>query len=68
MANDQTRPSDETRAEEAEEAKGGHGADRPASEEEAAAADGNTLDPSVAQSYKEANERGAAQKGEGRIP
>jgi len=68
MANDHTRPSSETRAEEAQEAQRAHTADRPATEEEEAAAEGNPLDPAVAKSFKEAAERGAAEKGEGRIP
>lgn len=42
-------------------------ADRPPTEEEAALADRNELDPDVAESYQEANERGANAKGEGRI-
>jgi hypothetical protein len=68
MANDHTRPTSDTRAEEAEEAQRAHTADRPPTEEEAEAADRNPLDPAVAESFKEAAERGAAEKGEGRIP
>ena len=59
--------TDATRAEERIEA-GKHGeADRPATAEEAAAADENTLDPDVAKRYDEQNKRGAAVKGEGQI-
>lgn len=36
--------------------------------EEEAAAEKNTVDPAVAAAEKEATERGANQKGEGRIP
>jgi hypothetical protein len=68
MASDATRPSGETRAAEADEARARHVADRPATAEEEAAADRNTLDPAVAERYREANERGAAARGEGRIP
>ena len=50
------------------EAKAEHDADRPPTPEEEALADQNRLDPKVAKAFEEANERGAAQKGEGRIP
>jgi hypothetical protein len=43
-----------------------HTADRPPTDDEAEAAERNELDPDVAESYKDANERGAAQKGEGK--
>lgn len=43
-----------------------HTADRPPTTEEAEAAEELDLDPEVADSYKEAMERGAAQKGEGK--
>jgi len=36
--------------------------------EEEAAAEQNTVDPAVAEAEKEATERGANQKGEGRLP
>jgi len=36
--------------------------------EEEAAAEQNSVDPAVAQAEKEATERGANQKGEGRLP
>jgi hypothetical protein len=44
----------------------GHDADRPPTPDEEAAAERNELDPAVADSYKEAMERGAAQEGEGK--
>ena len=68
MANDQTRPSSDTRAEEQREAQREHTADRPPTEGEAQAAERNAPDPSVAKSFTEAAERGATEKGEGRIP
>jgi hypothetical protein len=44
-----------------------HDADRePTPEEEAAAEEAGDLDPAVAESYKDAIERGAAQEGEGK--
>ncbi|HEY9559117.1 MAG TPA: hypothetical protein VIR58_20440 [Acidimicrobiales bacterium] len=47
--------------------KDDHGADRmPTPDEEAAAERSGDLDPEVADSYKEAIERGAAQEGEGK--
>ena len=53
-------------AEEAEARTAGH-ADRPPTDEEAAAAERNELDPKVAEAFKEAGERGANVKGEGQI-
>jgi hypothetical protein len=68
MSQDQSRPESETR--EADAGSGGvaHEADRPATAEEERRADSNELDPAVAESYREANQRGAAQEGEGRVP
>lgn len=43
-----------------------HTADRPPTDEEAEAAERQELDPDVAEAYKDAMERGAAQKGEGK--
>lgn len=65
---DHTTPSDATRAEEAKEATTSADAGSPATEEEAAAADTNTVSPEVAASEKEANERGANVPGEGALP
>jgi hypothetical protein len=67
MPNDHTRPDDATRDAEARAARTDHGADREATAEEAAAAETNRLDPEAARAHREADERGAAQKGEGRI-
>jgi hypothetical protein len=62
-----TKPSKETRAAEREEMDAGHRADRePTPEEEQAAAD-LEVDPEVSEHEKEMAERGANQKGEGRI-
>ena len=58
----------ETTAEfEDEDAQAHAVADRAPTDEEAAAADTNTLDPHVAESHREANERGANVRGEGQI-
>ena len=62
-----TEPDDATEAEEAREATKEHVADRGPTPEEEADADSNTLDESVAKSYKAADERGANIKGEGQI-
>ncbi len=58
---------DATRAEEEEEAGAAHVADRAPTEEEAAAADQNALDPDVAAHEREMNRIGAEVKGEGQI-
>lgn len=42
-------------------------ADRPPTDEEAAAAEQNELDPKVAKAFQEAGERGANLEGEGQI-
>jgi hypothetical protein len=63
-----TNPDAQTRAAEAEQARKTAGPDRPPTAEEAAAADGNTLDSSVSAHEREMNERGAHQQGEGRLP
>ena len=64
-----TRPSRETRAtEEEDERVTAHADDLPTPDEEAAAERGQVDDPEAADAYKEAIERGARQKGEGRIP
>lgn len=62
-----TIPDRDTIKEDRESLREGHQADRmPTPEEEAAADRSGDLDPEVAESYKEALERGAAQEGEGR--
>jgi hypothetical protein len=68
MAEEPTRPSAETRAEEQREAQREHTADRPPTAEEEKRAEELELDPEVAEHAKEMTERGANQKGEGRIP
>jgi hypothetical protein len=65
---DHTRPSDRTRATEAEDAGTPARADREPTPEEAKIADGLELDPEVSEHEKEMAERGANQKGEGRLP
>ena len=64
---DHTKPTSETRTAEAEEANAAHQPDREPTTDEAAAAEPVELDPDVAQHEKEMAERGARQKGEGRI-
>jgi len=68
MAGPETRPSAETRDAERDEAAAPHDADRAPTKDEEAAAEGNSLDPETAEHYEEMAERGASQKGEGRVP
>jgi hypothetical protein len=64
-----TRPDDETKKTEKEDAAVTAGADRPPTAEEEAIADAlPEVDEEVAESYKEMAERGAGQEGEGRLP
>ena len=65
---DRTRPSSETREAEAREARRAPEADREPTRDEEQAAEGNDLPESVVEHEKEMAERGAHQKGEGRIP
>jgi hypothetical protein len=66
---ERTRPSDATRAEENLDAQvTSHADDLPTGDEEQAADRSRGEDADAARAYKEALERGAAQKGEGRIP
>jgi hypothetical protein len=65
---DRTKPSSETRAAEREEAAAEHDADRPPTEDEERAVADREADPEVAEHYEEMTERGAKQRGEGRIP
>jgi len=64
-----TKPSGATRAEEEKDARVQPGAD---TDSDAADADRapthDDLDPDVAENYEEAIERGANQRGEGRLP
>jgi hypothetical protein len=64
----QPRIADATRQEEEREAKRAPGADRDPTPEEEAAAERQHVDPKVRANVEEAVERGAKQKGEGRIP
>lgn len=64
---DPTKPSPETRAAEREEMNAPHAPDREPTSDEAAAAETLEVDPEVAEHEKEMAERGAKQKGEGRI-
>ena len=68
MEDQPTRPTSETRDAEAREAKTPAQADRDATPDEAARADEHELDPEVAEHEREMAERGANQKGEGRLP
>jgi hypothetical protein len=64
-----TRPSAETRKEEArDENVSAHADETPTSAEEAAAERAGDADEETSRSYKEAIERGAHQEGEGRLP
>ncbi|MFZ0250090.1 MAG: hypothetical protein WAL61_09100 [Acidimicrobiales bacterium] len=56
-----------TRIEELLEASAAHAADRPPTDDEEAAAEGNTLDPEVAEHEREMGKIGAEVKGEGQI-
>jgi len=67
MAQDHTRPDTTTRDADARASRGGHDADRMPTPEEEKAAEGNLLDKDARENIEEAYERGAAQKGEGRI-
>jgi hypothetical protein len=62
------RPSRETRETEAEDARRPAGADRPPTDEEGAKAEEQELAPDVAAHEREMQQRGAEDRGEGRIP
>jgi hypothetical protein len=64
---DRTKPTAETRAAEREEMTARHESDRQPTPDEEGAAETLELDPEVARNEKEMAERGAHQKGEGRI-
>jgi hypothetical protein len=68
MPDQPTRPSAETRATEREEAQTSAQADRAPTPEEERRAEELKVDPEVVEHEKEMAERGAKQKGEGRIP
>ena len=64
-----TTPSDSTRdAEDADAQVQASPDDMPTPEEEAAAERAGAIDPEVAENYEDAIERGAKQRGEGRVP
>ncbi len=58
---------DATKDEEARKAEASHTADRPPAPDEEAAADGNRLDPGVAEHEREMDTIGSELKGEGQI-
>jgi hypothetical protein len=62
------RPNDATREAERKEAKGRAGSDRMPTEDEAREAEQQSIDDEVREHEREMAERGARQKGEGRIP
>jgi len=68
MSDQPTRPSDEPRATERDDAQRSAGADRKPSQDEEKRAEQHDLDPDVAEHEREMAERGAEQKGEGRLP
>lgn len=65
---DPTRPSSETRREEASEARQAADAGRGPTDEEARAADAHEADPETAEHEAEMLRRGAEDEGEGRLP
>ena len=64
---DNADTTSETRSADQSDAEAAHEADRMPTPEEERLAESQELDPSVAESYKEAAERGANVKGEGEI-
>jgi hypothetical protein len=66
MTTKPTKPSRKTRAEEARDARVEAGADE--IDERAFPERDPELDPEVAENYEEMTERGANQRGEGRLP
>jgi hypothetical protein len=66
-AKEQTVPNGDTIKADRQEAASAHGADRPPTHEEEELAEQTGLDPHTAESSREAFERGAKVKGEGRI-
>lgn len=65
---DRTKPDQQTRNAERLDAQTHAGADRMPTPEEEQVADSLDVDPDAAEHYEEMAERGAQQKGEGRIP
>jgi hypothetical protein len=68
VTDDRTRPNEQTREAERAEAETHSGADRMPTPEEEQVADSLQPDPEVSKHEKEMTERGAKQKGEGRLP
>jgi hypothetical protein len=62
------RPNDATKAAEREDAKRASGSDRMPTGAEETEAEAQTIDDDVREHEREMTERGARQKGEGRIP
>jgi hypothetical protein len=59
--------TDATRRAEEREFEAAHDADRPATSDEEALLDDRSIDPAVREHYNEMTERGANERGEGRI-
>jgi hypothetical protein len=68
MTQQPTRPSDETRAAERDDAQRRAGADREPTNDEEALADALEPDSDAAEHEREMMERGAKQQGEGKLP
>lgn len=68
MGDQPTRPNRETRATEREEAERTAGADRAPTPEEEREAESRPLGEGVAEHERDMAERGANQKGEGKVP
>ncbi len=66
--NKHTKPGKATKQADRDSQHVDHVADRPPTEEEEQLAEENDLDPDVAETFHEMAERGARQRGEGRIP
>ena len=64
----QQKISDETKAADRADAQAAHEPDRMPTPDEERKAEEHDLDPEAAENYKEMAERGANQKGEGRVP
>jgi hypothetical protein len=64
---DHTKPNNATRQADEQAAAAEHGAPQTPTAEEERAADSNAVEPDVAEHYEDMVERGARQKGEGRI-
>lgn len=67
MPDQEPKISDATKAADRTDARTKAHADRMPTDEEESFAEQNALDPDAAESYKQAAERGANQRGEGRI-